>query len=355
MKLLSKVVVLVSLLVITGCNSSQPAVTVPREEPASVSPSPIVQEEITDRPVPVATITPVNTPTPVPSSTPTATSTATILPADTATVTPTATPDRAVPGVYAGNCAKYRVGYYLNVDFCVDGIDVLLDYSMQYYISWSFQVIAEPGGYAGPYLFRPEHEHMYLIDNLGNRYGPLSAKYFIVSAAPVEGNVMRANVFFPPVRVGARTFTLFDDKFDTSMRIDLTEPLHIYDFLALQHSPFTLRYQIKYWQVSTNADGNEILTHLTIDKCAISEVYPSTPQGTLINNIKIGEITYNIYRYYGQDMSVREYQVVAGVEGIDPDAPPLVSVNIPLDNAQQCILDASEVLANLQPATPANP
>ncbi len=349
----------VSLLIITGCNPSTPA-AIPAAIPASpaataISAAATNSPSATDQLIPNATFTHAATFTPVSSSTLTATTTATTLPTDTATVMPTATPSRVQPGIYnSGNCASYRVGWSVRIEFCVDHVEVLEDYSMIFNVSWTSYMSPEDLT-----VYKRSdigNSKMYVMDNLGNRYdhfavGGSAAKYTLMT----NGGTAAGTFSFHPAAPGAFTFTFYDDDNGVATHgIALTTPVKLYEYLALEQYPFRLKYPLKYWQLGTTGDGQDILTHLTIDKCAISEVYPSTPQGTLINNIKIGEITYNIYRYYGQDMSVREYQVVAGVEGIDPNAPPLVSVTIPLDNAQQCILDASEVLANLQQDAPTN-
>ncbi len=354
-RLLISLIGMAMLSAITSCNPSQQIETKTIASETPIRPTKTVYISITNMPRPVATMTPMDTHTPTPSATAPATPTSIPLPTSTPSRTPTATPNRVVPGIYAGTCTKYRVGYFLNVDFCVDQVQIFNDYSMDYSLSWTFHLPFEPGGYFEPYFFYPNERKMYVIDNLGKKYGPLEAKYNIADFYAKEGDVMTAILSFSSAQPGARIFTFYDEAHDTSMTIALTTPLHIYDYLALTHSPFSLRYQIKYWQVSKSTDGEDVLTHLTINKCVISEAYPSTPQGTLINNLKIGSITYNIYRYYGQEISVREYQAVAGIDGIDPNSPPLISVTIPLDNSQQCILDASEVLAHLQPAEPVNP
>ncbi len=354
-RLLLSLIDMALLSAITGCTPSQPTniIGIASETPGTLPPT--LYKSVESTPRPAATTAPTDTLTPAPSVTPSLTITSTPLPTNTPSITPTPTPNRVVPGIYAGTCTKYRVGYFLNVDFCVDQVQVFNDYSMDYSLSWTFHLPFEPDGNFQPYFFYPNERTMYVKDNLGKKYGPIGVKYNIASFYANEGDVMSAILSFSPAQPGARTFTFYDDAYDASMTFALTTPLHIYDYLALTHSPFSLRYQIKYWQVGKSADGADVLTHLTINKCVISEVYPSTPQGSLINNLKIGSITYNIYRYYVQDISVREYQAVAGIDSIDPSSPPLMSVTIPLENAQQCILDASEVLANLQPATPTIP
>ncbi len=357
MKLLSITsIVLVSLSVLSGCFSPQSAEPLVSPSISVIRPSATFQITAVSTPRPIAIFTPTIISTPVPSYTPSATVTSTPFLTNTATITTTSTPDRVLPGIYVGSCTKFRVGYFLNVDFCVDQVDVLSDYSMNFYLSWTFHLPFTPEPYFEPYWFWPSKERMYLIDNLGKKYGPIAEKYYHhPDITALEGHSQTAVISFSPVQTGAKTITFYDDAFHTSITIPLRNPIHVYDYLLLKHSPFSLRYQIKYWQMSTTEDGMDVLTHLTIQKCTISEVFPSESKGKLINTLDIGSITYNIYRSYEQDMSVRMYEALAGLEGIDPLTPPLLRVTIPLDNPQQCILDASEVVAHLQPSASITP
>jgi hypothetical protein len=357
MKLLSILAVsLVFLTAMIGRNTSQLAVTSPNPEFTARPTIVETKEIVTSHSQPSATLRPRDTATPSPSVTQSSTPTSTPIPTTTATITSTATPSRVMPGYYdAGSCKKYRIGYYLDVDFCIDQVDVLLDYSMNYSISWMFHLTYTPRPSSNLIYFFPNTKDFYLIDNLGKKYNPIATQYHEPYVAVKEGKVMTAVISFSPAPTGARIFTLYDDEHGVLITVLLDHPIQLYGYLALNQLPFELKYQLKYWQAGTNEEGRGILTHLKITNCTISEMPNSSPQGTLINQLKISPITYDLYRYYEQDWSVREYLVISGLEGINPDVKPLFRVTIPYDDAQNCILDASEVLANLQPGITANP
>ena len=357
MKLLSRLAVcLASTLAMIGCNPGQLSAT-PTSPEITSRPTLIANDAIiTYTSAPSATYMPSETPTAVPTIAPTSTPTSTPVPTITATKTPTATPDRVIPGYYdKGSCRKYRIGYYLEVDFCIDQVDVLYDYSMNYSISWTFHLTYTPEPYSEPLIYYPVTEHYYLIDNLGKKYNPTHTQYHGSFIELEEGKVITAVVSFSPAPTGARTFTLYDDREGIAITVLLDNPVQVYGDLELGHSPFVLRYQLKKWQAATNEDGNGFLAHLKIVNCTITELPDSTPQGTLINQLKIGMVTYDLYRYYEQEWSVREYKAISGVEGITPEMNPFFRVMIPYNESQDCILDVSEVLAHLQPVTPTSP
>jgi len=241
------------------------------------------------------------------------------------------------------------------VIFCVEHIEILPDYAMIFNVSW----IAK---FSSPDLVVYKHSdyknaNMYIVDNLGNKYdhyatGGSAAKY----TRMYEGEKLEGSFTFPPAAPGAYIFSFVDkDNNVQTNGIELTIPVKIYDYFTLDKSPYRLRYPLKYWKVDTSGDGNEVLTHLDYANCTISEAPGTEPQGTLINTINVGSIAYEIYRSFDQDWSLREYVAVSGLEGIDPESPPILRVTIPYDNAEACIFEASDVLANLQTTAESSP
>ena len=63
----------------------------------------------------------------------------------------------------------------------------------------------------------------------------------------------------------------------------------------------------------------------------------------------IKTIIYQIFGYLdnSKNMGYREYKMTGGLALTDPNTMPIFLVTIPLDNQQQCIFDASEVMGNI--------
>jgi hypothetical protein len=346
MKILSVVfVALISITTTIGCKPAQQTVTV-MIEPSETSTVSKFQPASPSILLPSETIAPPRQITLAPSATTYSTITPDVVAPPSTTITPTPTPGRVQPGVYnTGSCSPYTVGYFINVDMCIDQVDVQPDHTMIFYVSWAFKM---PQALDFPPRMDMNENKMYLTDNLGNRYSVIAARNWTGDAYVHEGDVFTVNLYFSPAVVGESIFTFFDSEHGVQIPIVLTNPVQYYGHLKLNHYPFVLRYPMKWWQPGTTADGNGILSHQTIKNCTIAELTPRAPQGKLINTIEIGSITYTIYRFYDNDLSVREYLAVDGVEGINPNTPPLLRVTIPFDYSEPCLFDVSDVLANLQ-------
>lgn len=273
---------------------------------------------------------------------------------------PSETPSRKPPGIYnTGNCVSYVYGDFLHVEFCVQSVEILYDYSMVFTVSWSIQYSQG----VTPSPDNPVHKgsdynnrNMYIIDNLGNRYDHFTAGGGASGAIVTHGDYLVGTFTFPPAVPGAYIFTFYDDDQGVHTHgIELTNPIKLYENLVLAYSPFTLRYPLQHWQSGVNEDGNGILTHLKIPNCVIFEAPPSVPHGALINTIDIGLTTYQIFRYYEQDFSVREYLAIKNPDEINLDEQPHLNAHIPYDDSIVCLTDVGEVLAHLETKSTTNP
>jgi hypothetical protein len=326
---------------------------------------------VTDTSIPTVNIPPTVTFTPLPTPTQTQKPTATILPTDTQTPTPeasptpkssptteasptpsiTASPTYAfnLPGYYAtGGCQTYMAYWQLYVDFCVESVEVKKDGRMVYVVSWTIHIPEEKT--VTKHSDAGNHA-MYIMDNLGNKYDFLEVGGTAAQELEMKNGDTAIGIFiFPHANPGATSFTFYDKQQKVAIGgIVLVNPIVVYELMELKWYPFTLEYRVAVWKPEVSEEGGGLITHTKIAGCKIQEWQPSQPQGKLKNTIEVGKITYQIYGFTeaGKNYSVREYLAIKGVEGIDPNSPPFFRVTIPWDQAEQCILDASEALAGL--------
>ena len=335
---------LVVVLLLIGCT------------PSIASP----QASSANQPIP----SPLNTETSTQTSTPTSTTTVTLTPEPTATetptITPSPTPNMVMPGTfYTGGCGSTSMSQGGQLDFCVTGVTVDANRHMIFAVTWRLSNI--PGGFTVTKRSDQGNGNMYLIDNLGNRYNHTAggdgayASVVITDGSPVAGWFDFGQ---PPV--GAFTFDFHDD--DNGIVIggislyggSINQPINFEDF-PLEQYPMLLAYQAELWQPSTIEGGTIIiLASKTVQYCTVRALMPSQPKGEYKSTIPVGKITYEIYGYFDEGISlfIREYIYVSGLSGVDPNLKPFFLVTIPADNSSACILDVSNLLSSLAPNKP---
>ena len=299
------------------------------------------------------TITPTDLPTdtPLPTNTFTQTSTNTLTP--TFTITPTPTQAFNVPGYYAiGNCKIIFYDLYPSyaIEFCILAVTIEPNGQMIYNVSWTIHfhnpVFKTKRSDAG-------NSNIYLLDNLGNRYDHISAG----GGAARDTRVMTGETVigwfkFNSAQEGAISFTFYHDDYGFNFSgMSFFDP-YIPETLGLFWHPLSFEYSGDSWESGASEEGGSQLTHRTIPTCQLIEWEPSEPQGSLKNTIELGGITYLIYGYNEANWSVREYVAIEGIEGYDPDIPPIFHAILPFDDSLQCIFDVSEVLSTLQLSDP---
>jgi hypothetical protein len=341
---------IVGWLFLTACNS--PAVPEEAQPVDSVETREVVQEVVS----PGVTSLPSSTPTPFPTSTytltpnPTATGTPTLAPSPTPTATPTATPNSVQPGLYSANgCVTIGLshGTAFRVDFCVVRIEVDRNGYMLFNVTWtahmpSYGTITK-GSDVG-------NRNMYLTDELGNRYDHigLSGAAAMEYNFNFEGATTSGAYIFPPAHPGAHIFTFHDDdNRDVVANLVLINPTIIREVSELAWYPFAVEYLLENWTGGRTPEGGVFLTHNQYPTCQLIEWAPSEVTGRYRNTMDLGPVTYEIYSWNETDYSVREYLGIDGLAGITEDVQPLFHMQVPYENSQDCVFDASEVLGTL--------
>ncbi len=338
----------IALVFLFGCSSAetnQPPPVVPDTQAAVEAVSP-----------PTATSLQLKQATSIPSATFASTSTHTPAPTSTATSAPSATPTQSPsptsnvkpPGFYStGGCVSFPFNLGKNdwrvasIDFCVESVEITQDGGMLITVSWTIHV---PANIFVTKRSSAGNMNMYVTDNLGNKYEQFEVGGTAAQQTKmVDGDTVYETLKFPAPLPGADSLTFFDDYNKVFVSgILLTTPIQIYGDLVFKDYPYQLTYRLKLWK-----EEQGVLVNLELPACQISEMPPGDPAGKLINTAQIGTLTYNIYRSYDKEWSVREYIVTGGLAGMDPARPPAARVTIPYENSETCLLDASEVLANL--------
>jgi hypothetical protein len=351
---------------LAACKSSAPVISIP-DTPQEILTSPTTA--IVNKPTTAHTQVTLNTSLPTSTqtfkATSTQTSTATIQPSEKPTTVPTDTPTVATnslePGIYSsGGCTDYVVvkrtpTWDLSAGFhwCVDSVEIHRDGSMMFVVSWQLtnfsEVITEVTKRGDA-----NNPNMYLTDNLGNRYDALSVSGEGAKDIRMEkGNTYYSTFIFRPPKPGAYNFTFHDD--DNKQEISnivLDKPsIYIYD-LDLKWTPATITYYSDKWTASETDQGGFKLTHTKYPNCQVMEGEPGNPQGGLINTIDIGTLKYNIYKTQQADYSLREYQLIMGLNLSDSANKPLFLVTVPYEDSTACLEDASTILATLSKKAP---
>ena len=339
---------IVGWLFLTACNSS----AVPEEaQPFDSGVTQAVAEEAESpgqTPLPSSTATLIPTATYTLTPNPTATATLTPLPSETPTPTPTATPDSVQPGLYSANgCVTIGLSHstIVRVEFCVVRIEVDRNGFMTFIVTWT--------AYMPPYMtiHKGAYEgNMYLTDDLGNRYNHIATSGSAGSEYNFEfsGDTTQGVYIFPPARPGATVFTFHDDdNRDVVANLVLINPTIIREVSELAWYPFAVEYLLENWTGGRTPEGGVFLTHNQYPTCQLIEWAPSEVTGRYRNTMDLGPVTYEIYSWNETDYSVREYLGIDGLAGITEDVQPLFHMQVPYENSQDCVFDASEVLGTL--------
>jgi hypothetical protein len=310
------------------------------EASATAATGGVTPEESAAAPTPTATNSPSKTPTAAPTDTP--------------TITPTATPDLIEPGLYgaAGCDSRHTPGGTLK--FCVESVTVLPNHNMQFVVSWQFSDI--PQGMTIRKRSDKGNKNMYLVDEQGKTYGHIAgggAAYRDRNVVP--GKPMLGWFEFPAAPPGVRSFEFHDADQDLVIKnLRLINRIIVDADYELANYPLRLTYRLAQWEPQKQEDGSLALVHKESPDCRIQDKPSGEPQGKLKNQVKLGDVTYDIYGYLdqGNDLGFREYVAVDSFPGLDPGIRPFLLVRIPLQRSQECILWAGDVLATLAGKAP---
>jgi hypothetical protein len=347
------VLALLLVVLFTGCTPGVPQASPSQTSQATAvaassdTPVPTVGLASTDTPAP-ATLAATVTDTPLPADTATATPTA--LPSDTPTLEASPTPDQVMPGLYGvGGCDSTMIEHGVQYELCVISVTVTRDRQMIFTMSWRLTNL--PGMFTVTKESDQYNTAMYIEDNLGNRYDHISGGGEAYDTAVMaEGVPVMGTFVFPAPPAGAFSFDFHDSNKELEIKnLKLTDPIILYGDLKLTNTAYTLPYLLEFWALASDEAGEPLLEHKAIANCTLAERPFGTPQGKLKNQILIGTLTYNIYGYIDQanNLGVREYVLVEGLEGLDPENLPFFVVTIPLDNSEACIYAASDLLAGV--------
>jgi hypothetical protein len=194
------------------------------------------------------------------------------------------------------------------------------------------------------------NRNMYLLDEMGNRYDHIG-----VSDSASTGYIFTDNnettvgsFIFPPARPGAHTFTFYDDdNLDEVANLVLVNPAIIREVSALNWYPSSMEYLLEDWTANRTEQNEFWLTHNEFPTCQLIEWAPGELVCSYKNTVELSPVTYDLYGWNETDWSVREYLAINGLEGITEDVQPFFHLQVPYENAQDCIFDASEVLSSL--------
>jgi|WetSurSiteA1Bulk_404760.scaffolds.fasta_scaffold16889_1 hypothetical protein len=295
------------------------------------------------------------TATPVVTSTPTSTQVITSTPTmtNTPTFTPSPTPNMVMPGnYYIGRCADGNFPDGVKLKFCINNIKVESNRHMFFDVSWTASNVTDPIGY----IIKHSDEnnlHIYLKDNLGNRYDHAAGGGAAYRPTMLENEIPHPGWFefgSPPVE--ALKFDFHDDDNHLIIKDIVLIPGYgyiQYDTLTLDQYPLIVKYDEDKWDPAKSEENKNMLTHKTIPSCTIQPKSPSVPVGKYKNLLVDGDIEYKIYGNFDdtQGLFIREYVYESGVKGWDPVIRPFFYVTIPADKSLECIVAVNNVLARL--------
>ncbi len=297
--------------------------------------------------------------TPTAEAAPTSTRTATSTPSPSATPAPSASPTPAAsglrPGMYdASGCTEWSSANRFTINWCVEGMEVLDDGYIQVGMSWTLTFLIY-GITSVTKLSDAGNKNMFMRDDLGNRYNQVNSGRAASNKTKFELNQPIYGWFlFPPAAAGASSFAFNDQDLHIAIEnLDMDKIVFTREKLPLKWYPgFTLVYRSDRWQAAQTEEGAGKISYNLIPECQIVEWQPSPVQGQFKNNMAYGDITYDIYGWFEQNTSIREYLAVSGLDGIDQQNQPFFHLTIPLDQKEACINEASEILAGLRMVQP---
>jgi hypothetical protein len=307
-----------------------------------------------ESPLPAATATPVVTITPTLTLTHTSTSTLT----NTPTLAPSPTPNMVMPGnYYIGKCTNENLQNDVKIKFCVNDVRVDSKRHMFFEVSWTASNIPDPPGSIIKQSDKNDL-HIYLIDNLGNRYDHSAGGGAAYRDTVLDNEELETGWFkFGSPPVGALKFDFHDDDQHIVIKGITLIPgfgYITYEQLSLDQYPLVIKYDKDKWNPTKAEDGTNMLTHKKIPSCTIQVKQPGEPEGKLKSQSSVGDIEYSIYGYFdeSQNLYIREYVYESGLSGLNPTIKPFFYVTIPADASNQCIMAVSDVLARLGLQTP---
>jgi hypothetical protein len=295
------------------------------------------------------------TATPAVTSTLTSTLTVTSAPTltNTPTITPSPTPNMVLPGnYYIGRCADVNFPDNVKLKFCINNIRVDSNRHMVFDVSWTASHVTDPIGYIIKHSDK-NNLHIYLIDNLGNRYDHLAGGGAVYRPTNLENDIPHPGWFefgSPPIE--ALKFDFHDDDNHLIIKDIALIPGYgyiQYEILTLDQYPLIVKYDEDKWDPAKTEENTNMLAHKTMPSCSIQPKSPSEPVGKFKSLTVDGDIEYKIYGYFDdvKDLYVREYVYESGLEGWDPSLKPFFYVTIPADKSLECIVAVNNVLARL--------
>lgn len=341
------ILVILLIATVTSCSPAQqtiapsikPTVQVETFTPAQISLWPTLQA--TPSPVPSVTLTP--TFIPLPSSTPTLT----IVPSQTTSPTPTPSSLAIKPGMYtAGGCVITIQGHF---EWCVVSFEVRNNGYMVVAVSW--KLIKGCGDYC-TVTKRSDvgNTAMYLRDEQGRRYRHVSVEGDAAKDIVMRKNTIYGSYVFPPALPGATTFSFQDENQEANIEnLVLNQIVFTREILVLKWYPFSLEFRSDRWLPSLTSNGGKQISYKELPDCQIFELPPSKPQGSLINTIAIGDVTYKIYYRIDGDKLIREYLADSGLKELNPTNAPLIRLIMPASKEVSCVSYAGDVLLTLKP------
>lgn len=344
---------LIIILLLSGCQTAAPTAESSETAPSESAQEVALPAVIENTPTSTKELTPTNTA--LPSAT--ATLTPSPEPTNTPTLAPSPTSNILQPGFYAtGGCFTTDIRYDVGLNFCVVNVQVQEDGSMMFTVSWTIDIYDGSGLETVLKISDRGNTNMWLEDSLGNRYDHFATGGAADDGVDIaDGETVYGYFMFPHAVSGVRSFTFHDD--DQGQQISniiLTEPIILYVEVPLKWNEFSLNPLIEDWEVEETETGAASLIHTSITNCVIEEWQPSPVEGKYKNTVTLGGIEYEIYGWYDDDNEryVREYLVIGGIDGLDPDNLPLFRVYIPPEEDLACINAVTETLSTFQTSTP---
>jgi hypothetical protein len=242
---------------------------------------------------------------------------------------------------------RFPISRLYSVDFCVVRIEVDRNGYLLVTVSWTAHMPPEGWIKKGSDV---DNQNMYLTDEFGNRYDHigLSGAAGNVYQFTFDGETAFGSYIFPPIRSGGHIITFHDDDNNEEVgNLVLDNPTIIRQVSDLTWYPFAVEYLLEDWTGTISAEGGLWLTHNVFPTCQLIEWAPGELVGSYKNTVELGPVTFDLYGWNETDWSVREYLAISGLGGITENVQPFFHLQVPYENAQDCIFDASEVLGSL--------
>jgi hypothetical protein len=123
-------------------------------------------------------------------------------------------------------------------------------------------------------------------------------------------------------------------------------PVPQYANFFMEWYQLVLSYDIETWSSITDPVYDKAaLEHNTYKDCRIIEMGPSEYGGIHTQDIKLGDVTYELYE--SENLYRREYLAIKGFYNPDPSYIPFLIVVLPDDYRDTCLSDVEQVLSTL--------